>query len=106
MRRGGSYGGGQSSLGYLFGSDEEPNKPPASPATVTIKAPWGTDDNSSKESPTDPSSKKSKASNNYHRAQGKNSGNFVTDRPSTKVQAAPGGESSLGYLFEDKSEEK
>jgi len=25
--------------------------------------------------------------------------NFITDRPSTKVHAAPGGGSSLGYLF-------
>ncbi|KAH7840926.1 hypothetical protein Vadar_023406 [Vaccinium darrowii] len=32
-------------------------------------------------------------------ADGQNSGNFITDRPSTKVHAAPGGGSSLGYLF-------
>jgi SPIRAL1-like protein len=37
--------------------------------------------------------------NNYHRADGQNTGNFITDRPSTKVHAAPGGGSSLGYLF-------
>lgn len=37
--------------------------------------------------------------NNYHRADGQNNGNFITDRPSTKVHAAPGGGSSLGYLF-------
>ncbi|KAJ4974993.1 hypothetical protein NE237_008167 [Protea cynaroides] len=40
-----------------------------------------------------------KNSNNYFRADGQNSGNFITDRPSTKVHAAPGGGSSLGYLF-------
>ncbi|CAI9754101.1 unnamed protein product [Fraxinus pennsylvanica] len=37
--------------------------------------------------------------NNYHRANGQNTGNFLTDRPSTKVHAAPGGGSSLDYLF-------
>ncbi|KAF2282704.1 hypothetical protein GH714_043680 [Hevea brasiliensis] len=37
--------------------------------------------------------------NNYYRADGQNCGNFITDRPSTKVHAAPGGGSSLGYLF-------
>ncbi|KAK6123154.1 hypothetical protein DH2020_043102 [Rehmannia glutinosa] len=37
--------------------------------------------------------------NNYYRADGQNTGNFLTDRPSTKVHAAPGGGSSLGYLF-------
>ncbi|XP_006856449.2 protein SPIRAL1-like 2, partial [Amborella trichopoda] len=37
--------------------------------------------------------------NNYFRAEGQNSGNFITDRPSTKVHSAPGGGSSLGYLF-------
>ncbi|XP_031248890.1 protein SPIRAL1-like 5 [Pistacia vera] len=105
MSRRGSYGGGQSSLGYLFGSDQEPTQPPASPVTV-IKAPWCTDDNSTKEAPNDSSSKKPKVSNNHHRAQGQNSGNFLTDRPSTKVQSAPGGVSSLGYLFEDKSDNK
>uniref|UniRef100_UPI00254F2D73 hypothetical protein n=1 Tax=Mycobacterium tuberculosis TaxID=1773 RepID=UPI00254F2D73 len=39
------------------------------------------------------------AGNNYFRAEGQNTGNFITDRPSTKVHAAPGGGSSLGYLF-------
>ncbi|KAJ8458481.1 hypothetical protein OPV22_031407 [Ensete ventricosum] len=64
MGRGVSSGGGQSSLGYLFGSGIQGN-----------------------------------LANNYHRADGQNCGNFITDRPSTKVQAAPGGGSSLGYLF-------
>ncbi|KAH7850006.1 hypothetical protein Vadar_026462 [Vaccinium darrowii] len=36
---------------------------------------------------------------NSNAADGQNSGNFITDRPSTKVHAAPGGGSSLGYLF-------
>ncbi|KAK9049826.1 hypothetical protein SSX86_031203 [Deinandra increscens subsp. villosa] len=37
--------------------------------------------------------------NNYHRADGQNCGNFITNRLSTKVHAPPGGSSSLGYLF-------
>ncbi|WVY98347.1 hypothetical protein V8G54_030498 [Vigna mungo] len=36
---------------------------------------------------------------NYHHADGQNCGNFLTDRPSTKVHVALGGGSSLGYLF-------
>ncbi|KAA8532891.1 hypothetical protein F0562_032992 [Nyssa sinensis] len=46
-----------------------------------------------------PAGTQSNPSNNYFRADGQNSGNFITDRPSTKVHAAPGGGSSLGYLF-------
>ncbi|KAF2294947.1 hypothetical protein GH714_029609 [Hevea brasiliensis] len=33
------------------------------------------------------------------RVDGQNAGNFITDRPSAKVHGAPGGGSSLGYLF-------
>ncbi|XP_074587442.1 protein SPIRAL1-like 2 [Curcuma longa] len=96
MHRGVSCGGGQSSLGYLFGSGEAP-KPSAEPAEPVQKlAP-----------PTQADDKKTPAgihgnlANNYHRADGQNSGNFITERPSTKVQAAPGGGSSLGFLFGD-----
>lgn len=39
--------------------------------------------------------------NNYLRADGQNCGNFLTERPSSNVHAAPGGGSSLGYLFGD-----
>ena len=46
-----------------------------------------------------PAGIQSTQANNYFRAQGQNCGNFLTDRPSTKVHAAPGGGSSLGYLF-------
>ncbi|KAJ9679855.1 hypothetical protein PVL29_021690 [Vitis rotundifolia] len=108
MGRGVSSGGGQSSLGYLFGSGEAPKpasnnapvppseapavnngpspKPttPAQPADVTKQIPAGIHGN---------------LANNYYRADGQNCGNFITDRPSTKVHAAPGGGSSLGYLF-------
>lgn len=107
MGRGVSSGGGQSSLGYLFGSGEAPKpaannvqtvpnevqavnvpsqKPnvPSQPADVSKQIPAGIHSN---------------PANNYFRADGQNSGNFITDRPSTKVHAAPGGGSSLGYLF-------
>ncbi|KAJ6813773.1 protein SPIRAL1-like 3 [Iris pallida] len=94
MGRGVSSGGGQSSLGYLFGSNEAPK-----PAAGTAKP---------AENPAPPTAEKLKeipagiqgnAGNNYFRADGQNTGNFITDRPSTKVHAAPGGGSSLGYLF-------
>ncbi|EEF51236.1 protein SPIRAL1-like 5 [Ricinus communis] len=100
MSRGGSYGGGQSSLGYLFGSDENPTTPPPS-QTVNLP-PYGVDVIPEKNNPNNLSAEKGKVSNNYHRAQGQNTGNFITDRPSTKVKSVPGGDSSLGYLFGDK----
>ncbi|KAH7416100.1 hypothetical protein KP509_14G075300 [Ceratopteris richardii] len=111
MGRGVSYGGGQSSLGYLFGADE-PSKGNASgtsgPGTQPTAAP------AAKETPENQSTAKvtpenavpeiaagqlGNNPNNYHRADGQNTGNFITDRPSTKVHSAPGGGSSLGYLF-------
>ncbi|XP_059641427.1 protein SPIRAL1-like 5 [Cornus florida] len=102
MSRGGSYGGGQSSLGYLFGSaDQQPSTPPVT-APVYLP-PYGIETTTEKPPESrPPPSEKPKVSNNYHRAQGQNSGNFITDRSSTKVKSVPGGDSSLGYLFGDK----
>ncbi|KAG4187660.1 hypothetical protein ERO13_A08G115200v2 [Gossypium hirsutum] len=40
MSRGGSYGGGQSSLGYLFGDDEQQSAPTVTPP---IQPPYGID---------------------------------------------------------------
>ncbi|KAL3513019.1 hypothetical protein ACH5RR_025736 [Cinchona calisaya] len=109
MGRGVSSGGGQSSLGYLFGSGEAP-KPAANnaeapknqvpvqssvvPQKPTAAAPPPVD--ATKQIPA---GIQGNNANNYHRAEGQNTGNFLTDRPSTKVHAAPGGGSSLGYLF-------
>ncbi|KAK1679010.1 hypothetical protein QYE76_039858 [Lolium multiflorum] len=97
MSRGGSAGGGQSSLGYLFG-DCEPAKPAAAAAAKAPPAekPAPAAADVTKQIPAGiPGSR----ANNYHRSEGQNTGNFLTDRPSTKVHAAPGGGSSLGYLF-------
>ncbi|XP_043706466.1 protein SPIRAL1-like 2 isoform X2 [Telopea speciosissima] len=118
MGRGVSSGGGQSSLGYLFGSGEAPkpaarqaepvakqaepvqsqgqganNGPPQKPTVASPPV------DNSKLIPAGIQGNTSKNANNYFRADGQNTGNFITDRPSTKVHAAPGGGSSLGYLF-------
>ncbi|KAL2902610.1 Protein SPIRAL1-like 2 [Bienertia sinuspersici] len=104
MRRGESFGGGQSSLGYLFGSkDGQPtNNPPPSPSKV-VNPPYGTDIDEDKPPPNAASPQKVDTSNNnYYIGQGPSSGNYISDRPSTKVKSVPGGNSSLGYLFGDK----
>ncbi|WOK98464.1 protein SPIRAL1-like 3 [Canna indica] len=92
MGRGVSSGGGQSSLGYLFGGGEAPKSVTDNAAPVEKPAPPPT---INKEIPAGIQSSQAK---NYYRADGQN-GNFITERPSTKVHAAPGGGSSLGYLF-------
>ncbi|XP_059318797.1 protein SPIRAL1-like 5 [Lycium ferocissimum] len=98
--RGVSSGGGQSSLGYLFGGDDKKQQkiddPP--PCPTVFAPPYGIDDeneNAKENSNT--------TSITYQKSQGQNSGIFITDRPSTKVKSVPGGDSSLGYLFGDKS---
>ncbi|KAK6931347.1 hypothetical protein RJ641_003140 [Dillenia turbinata] len=99
MGRGVSSGGGQSSLGYLFGSGEAPstNVKAASNDAEPVKL-----ETSPKEAAV-PSkvdvTKQIPAGINSTFASGQNTGNFITDRPSTKVHSAPGGGSSLGYLF-------
>ncbi|KAK7271847.1 hypothetical protein RJT34_28082 [Clitoria ternatea] len=122
MGRGVSSGGGQSSLGYLFGSGETSSNAPVANNT-TSNAPVANNQASNNQrtnnpstpvnggrtqnanAPSPPIDKQIPAGipgslkNNYHRADGQNCGNFLTDRPSTKVHAAPGGGSSLGYLF-------
>lgn len=74
MSRGGSFGGGQSSLGYLFGSDQQPS-PPSAKRTVQ-PPPYGID--TIMETPQESSTNKRNVSNNYQRAEGQNSGNFIT----------------------------
>ncbi|KAF5189185.1 Spiral1 [Thalictrum thalictroides] len=100
MSKGGSYGGGHSSLGYLFGSEKPASPPPVVTPAVVTKPPWG-DDNTT-EKPPQVYAPASTVSNYYTRTEGQNTGHFITDRPSTKVQSVPGGDSSLGYLFGSK----
>ncbi|XP_057998198.1 protein SPIRAL1-like 2 [Hevea brasiliensis] len=91
MGRGVSAGGGQSSLGYLFGDGETTNNESAA-KTVGQTA---NNSLSQKTASSPPMDKQIQAGvhgnlkNNYHRADGQNCGNFITDRPSTKVHAAP-----------------
>ncbi|XP_039777775.1 protein SPIRAL1-like 2 isoform X2 [Panicum virgatum] len=98
--RGVSYGGGQSSLNYLFGGggggDEAPAAEQRAATAQPTAAAVGTDNEKLKGIPA---GVRGSQTNNYFRAQGQNCGNFLTDRPSTKVHAAPGGGSSLDYLF-------
>ncbi|KAI9153242.1 hypothetical protein LWI28_008260 [Acer negundo] len=103
MGRGVSAGGGQSSLGYLFGNGETANnvQAPQNKGQTADNAPFQKPSTVSSQ-PRDkqiPAGVHGNLTNNYIRADGQNCGNFITDRPSTKVHAAPGGGSSLGYLF-------
>ncbi|GER38596.1 SPIRAL1-like1 [Striga asiatica] len=113
MGRGVSYGGGQSSLGYLFGNGEGPAPKPAAnnseaPPPMQKQTPVASQVIPDKPATVAPPAEATKQipagiqgnkNNNYYRADGQNTGNFLTDRPSTKVHAAPGGGSSLDYLF-------
>ncbi|XP_010514138.1 PREDICTED: protein SPIRAL1 [Camelina sativa] len=121
MGRGNSCGGGQSSLNYLFGgaggdapapnpvpaprpapteanNSTAPSPPPVSAATATALTTATTPVEPAELNKQIPAGIKTPV-NNYARAEGQNTGNFLTDRPSTKVHAAPGGGSSLDYLF-------
>lgn len=90
MGRGVSSGGGQSSLGYLFGSGEAP-KPAATNAEVVApnevqpvnNAPASKPAPAPASPPVDvakqvPAGINSTSSNNYMRADGQNTGNFIT----------------------------
>ncbi|XP_073271411.1 protein SPIRAL1-like 1 [Primulina huaijiensis] len=108
MGRGVSSGGGQSSLGYLFGSGEVPKPAPDNAKDVATESQASHKEPAPKPNaaaqPVDiskqiPAGIQSSTMNKHSRAGGDNICNFITDRPSTKVQAAPGGGSSLGYLF-------
>ncbi|KAK3409251.1 hypothetical protein EUGRSUZ_J01387 [Eucalyptus grandis] len=121
MGRGVSSGGGQSSLGYLFGSGEPANNNPQKSAKSEGNAVSSSEnapapallENAPTPAPLEnaptpapeavdgrtPAGNPGSLTNNYFRADGQNCGNFITDRPSTKVHSAPGGGSSLNYLF-------
>lgn len=84
MGRGVSAGGGQSSLGYLFGGGEAANAPPA--AKNEVKGSNGepsTKPAATVSPPVDagkqvPAGIQSNNANNYLRADGQNCGNFLT----------------------------
>uniref|UniRef100_A0A2P2JAL5 Protein SPIRAL1-like 1 isoform X1 n=1 Tax=Rhizophora mucronata TaxID=61149 RepID=A0A2P2JAL5_RHIMU len=109
MGRGVSSGGGQSSLGYLFGSGEAPKPAASNGQAAPIEgqvapiegqaANNGAPSRPAVASPPVDVSKQLPAGINSNSSDGQNTGNFITDRPSTKVHSAPGGGSSLGYLF-------
>lgn len=98
MGRGVSAGGGQSSLGYLFGSGESSNKAQAKPQAaqnpVSVEANSKNDPNhkpavASKPSIIDkniPAGIHGSPTNNYFRADGQNCGNFITVFPSPFLQ--------------------
>ena len=144
-----SNGGGQSSLGYLFGSNSTENVPqeePAAPSPAPLKeqdvnatmsemnveaqlkkmllkdlrtelrshglSPAGGRDTLLERlqahfkqtgssiktdafKPANLQEMQRRPSNNYHRPEGQNVGNFLTDRNSSKVLAPPGGKSSF-----------
>lgn len=93
MGRGVSSGGGQSSLGYLFGSGEAPAPKPATnnvqapvekPAPVVRVIPEKQPSAAPSSAPSDDAPKQIPAGiqgnqkNNYYRADGQNTGNFLT----------------------------
>jgi len=79
MNRGVSSGGGQSSLGYLFGSGEgKQRRDPPSPSKVTINPPYGIDAEEEEKMPTKPLAKQNTSNSSHQTAQGQNSGKFVT----------------------------
>ncbi|KAJ4811692.1 spiral1 [Rhynchospora pubera] len=130
MSRGGSYGGGKSSLSYLFEPDETTQTATNSTAKRAPKTPAKEHEKTNEANRTDApdkpqvrliakagqTSKNSKTkvvqdgkpekhishSNIAEcKHQGQNAAYFPNGRPSTKVNSVPGGPSSLGYLFGD-----
>ncbi|OMO62950.1 hypothetical protein CCACVL1_22564 [Corchorus capsularis] len=98
MGRGVSSGGGQSSLGYLFGSGEAPKPAASGTGTAASEVP-PTKNEVAKETPQKSASSSPPAAaagdatkqipagipgnkaNNYYRAEGQNCGNFLTVEP-------------------------
>lgn len=77
MRRGVSSGGGESSLSYLFGSGEPP-KPAAAAAAAAAAPPAAAAAAEGQRVKDIPAGIQGAAGNNYFRADGQNTGNFIT----------------------------
>jgi protein SPIRAL1 and related proteins len=90
--RGVSYGGGQSSLSYLFGGggDEAAAAPakPAAAAPAPAPVPAAADGEKLKGIPAGVRGNQSQT-NNYFRAQGQNCGNFLTVKASQTASRRP-----------------
>lgn len=127
MNREGSSGGGRSSLGYLFEpettlyrttakSHQEAEKTPGTNTNTTFvrddKKTIGAEADQElprhgppKREVSNPILSSHGPCNIYHTSQlTYNSGLLITDRPSTRVRCAPGGPSSLGFLFGEEQE--
>lgn len=83
MGRGVSAGGGQSSLGYLFGGGEAPSNPPAVQKPEKVPNNEPAPKPAAAAPPVDntkqaPAGILSSNANNYVRADGQNCGNFLT----------------------------
>lgn len=84
MSRGGSFGGGKSSLGYLFeSSGEETAKPPSGEDSSQKSMPI---QSHSAPAAADAADKIQATSNNYSRPQGQNLGNFITVSSSSSIR--------------------
>lgn len=123
MGRGVSSGGGQSSLGYLFGGPEEggskpvpvskgpaqdkapQNLPPAGISRVPAqdRPPAGVPTEHDTAKPLEVGNTLGRNSNNYHRAEGQNTGNFITVSISDPARVFPDAlclpQMSLSTLF-------
>ncbi|CAM0903236.1 unnamed protein product [Alopecurus aequalis] len=121
MSRAGSSGGGRSSLGYLFEPEEmfpihtiklsnQETTEKRSEDGIILQDDKVIGDEAKQELPYPAPPKREEDSNPivshrpasiiYHtNHSGSNSGLLITDRPSTRVRCAPGGASSLGFLF-------
>lgn len=83
MGRGVSSGGGQSSLGYLFGNGEAPKSTTPPAEKLELAADNGPAHKSAGAPPVDnikqiPAGIHGNQANNYFRAEGQNCGNFIT----------------------------
>lgn len=78
MSRGESFGGGKSSLSYLFESDEGTTSFEGSPKSTGQQKPPSDEDSKTKATDQSAAPNKPVSTNNYYRARGQNSGNFIT----------------------------
>ncbi|KAH8971261.1 hypothetical protein BDL97_02G131500, partial [Sphagnum fallax] len=94
---GANSGGGQSSLGFLFGVDPPPSPPPPPPPK---KPNMGS--SSSLPMQIDHHIPQQHIQPSYVRlvpVPDEKASDFLRHRPATKVHEVPGGPSSLGYIF-------